>query len=191
MSLQLKGFIEKYTDLPSTEWQNIESAFQRKEYKKDIFLLKEGSICRKFYFLETGIVRFFYNVDGNEITKVFTVAPYCFTSKNSFLKQIAAPENIQVIDKAIIWETTYSKYKELEQLNSWSTFIQKLLSEIQEFSEEFHLQSKTETADIRYKRFCERYHPSIVQKIPLKFLSSFLGIAPQSLSRIRKEIHRK
>ncbi len=191
MCKQLKGLIKKYTELPLSEWQIIENAFHKNEYKKDSILLTEGSICRKFYFIETGIVRFFYNIDGNEITKVFTVAPYCFTSKNSFLKQIAAPENIQIIDKAIIWETTYSKYKELELLNSWRIFIQKLLSEIQEFAEEFHLQSKTETADIRYKRFCERYHPSIVQKIPLKYLSSFLGIAPQSLSRIRKEIHRK
>lgn len=183
----LKSFIEKYTDLPSSEWQIIEKAFHKNEYKKDTMLLTEGNICGKFYFIESGIVRFFYNVDGNEITKVFTVAPYCFTSKTSFIKQEIANESIQVIDNAIIWETTYSNYKELESLNSWRIFIQKILAEVQEFAENFHLASKTKTAEIRYQKFCERYHPGIIQKIPLKYISSFLGIAPQSLSRIRKK----
>jgi len=188
---KFKTFIEQYTILPLTEWQIIKNSFQKKEYKKNSFILEEGSICRHFYFLESGLIRYFYNVDGNDITKVFTIAPYCFTSKTSFIKQTISKESIQVIDKAIVWETTYSKYKELEMLDSWRIFIQKILNEIQEFAEEFLLEAKTETADIRYQKLYDKYHPSIIQKIPLKYLSSYLGIAPQSLSRIRKKINLK
>ena len=46
------------------------------------------------------------------------------------------------------------------------------------------------SAEDRYKKILEEYPKSIVQKIPLKYLASFLGIAPQSLSRIRKKIQK-
>jgi len=67
--------------------------------------------------------------------------------------------------------------------------MKKLLNEIQEFSENFYFEIRTITAEERYKRILKDYPEEIVNKIPLKYLSSFLGIAPQSLSRIRKKYH--
>lgn len=67
--------------------------------------------------------------------------------------------------------------------------MRKILNEIQEYTDEFFLEAKTETAETRYKNLLEKYPASLIQNIPLKHLASFLGIAPQSLSRIRKKIH--
>ncbi len=77
---------------------------------------------------------------------------------------------------------------ELEKIESWNTFIRKLVNEVQEYTETFLMEVRTETAEKRYEKLMQRY-PTVIHKIPLKHLSSFLGIAPQSLSRIRKKLH--
>ncbi len=90
-----------------------------------------------------------------------------------------------------MWRLSFDQYKKLEELNSWNIFIRKLLNEIQEYAESFYLDIRTMTAENRYRKILTEYPDELVQKIPLKHLSSFLGVAPQSLSRIRKKIINK
>lgn len=182
-----RQFIEKYQILTDSEWQAIEQFFHEKEFKKNEMILEEGKICRYFYFLEKGLIRFCNNINGEDLTKTFTIAPYCFTSKISFRKQTASNESIQALENTKVWQITYEDYKKLEQEHSWNRFIRKLLNEIQEYSESFYLEIRTMTAEDRYKKILNDYPEDLLQKIPLKHLSSFLGIAPQSLSRIRKK----
>lgn len=186
--MAFRKFIERYTELPAADWETIQHAFERKEFAKNEIILEEGSICKHFYFMEEGLIRFYLNNDGDEMTKFFTAAPYCFTSKNSFRYQKPAEESIQALDKLIVWQTTFKQANELQELKSWNTFTRKFLHEVQSYMEELLLEVKTKTASQRYEILMEKY-PELTQKIPLKQLSSFLGIAPQSLSRIRKITH--
>ncbi len=186
--MNLRQFIEGYVKLTDTDWQLIEDLFQRKEFKKNELILEDGKVCKHFYYLESGLIRFFYNVDGDDITKTFTIAPYCFTSKTSFRKQSASNEGIQALEQTTVWQVSYANYKKLETLNAWNIFIRKLLNEVQEFSDSLHLEMKTMTAEDRYIKITQTYPDEIIGKIPLKHLSTFLGVAPQSLSRIRKRL---
>ncbi len=186
--MDLREFIENYTKLTDSEWYSIELLFEIKEFNKNEIILEEGKICRYFYYLESGLIRFYNTIDGIDLTKTFTIAPYCFTSKISFRKQMASNEGIQALEKTKVWQISNVNYKKLEGLNSWNIFMRKLLNEIQEFSESFYLDIRTMTAEERYLKILEEYPNALIQKIPLKHLSSFLGIAPQSLSRIRKKI---
>ena len=83
----LKRFIENYSTLTDNEWNTVESVFEKKIYNKNEIILEIGNACRYFYFLESGLIRFYNYHEGNDITKTFTIAPYCFTSKISFRKQ--------------------------------------------------------------------------------------------------------
>jgi CRP-like cAMP-binding protein len=185
----LRKFIERYSKLKDSEWHSIEQLFVVREFNKNEIILEEGKVCRFFYFLDSGLIRFYNTIDGNDLTKTFTIAPYCFTSKISFRKQTASNEGIQALEKTKVWQISYENYKNLEELNSWNIFIRKLLNEIQEFSESFYLEIRTMTAEDRYRKMVNEYPNELIQKIPLKYLSSFLGVAPQSLSRIRKKVH--
>lgn len=187
--IAFRKFIEQYAPIPNDEWEIICQAFERNEFARNEVILEEGTICRHFYFLEEGLVRFFLLVDGNDITKFFTIAPYCFTSKDSFRNQKPATENIQALEKTVVWQTTLKKANELLDLKSWNTFTRKFVHEVQSYTEELLMESKTETAENRYFKLLEK-HPDVIHKIPLKHLSTFLGIAPQSLSRIRKKTDR-
>jgi CRP-like cAMP-binding protein len=184
--LAFRKFIENYTELSEPDWQVISQAFERKEFRKNELILGEGCICRYFYFLEEGLIRFFVMNDGDDVTKFFTAAPYCFTSKDSFRHQKAAQESIQALEKTVVWQTTLKQANELLELKSWNTFTRKFVHEVQSYVEELLMESKTKTAEERYHKLKINY-PEIIQKIPLKHLSTFLGIAPQSLSRIRKK----
>jgi CRP/FNR family transcriptional regulator, anaerobic regulatory protein len=186
----LREFIEKYVKLNDAEWQKIEDFFKKREYGKNETILEPGEVCRYFYFLESGLIRFYGLVDGNDLTKTFTIAPYCFTSKISFRKQSESTEGIQALEKSIVWQISYGQFKKLEELHSWNVFIRKLLNEIQEFSESFYMDIRTMTAEERYINILKDYPGELIQKIPLKHLASFLGVAPQSLSRIRKNIQK-
>jgi CRP-like cAMP-binding protein len=189
--LDFRNFIEHYSKLSDEEWQEIDLMFDYIDYEPNEIILNEGEICRYFYFLETGLIRFHNFIDGDDITRTFTIAPYCFTSNISFRRQSPSGEAIQALDKTTVRRISYKNYKKLEGYNSWNMFIRKLLNEIQEFSEAFYLDIRTKTAEQRYLKLIEEYPDEILNKIPLKHLSTFLGIAPQSLSRIRRKFNDK
>lgn len=185
--LEFRKFIENYTSVSELEWQTISKCFERKTLQKNEIILKEGEVCKYLYFLENGLLRYFINKDGNDITKFFTFAPYCFTSQFSFNSEKPATENIQALEKSIIWQITFKQSNELFELKSWTIFARKIIQEVQFYTEEILEEIQTETAESRYQKMLKN-DIEITNRIPLKHLASFLGIAPQSLSRIRKKL---
>ncbi|MBI3218538.1 MAG: Crp/Fnr family transcriptional regulator [Bacteroidetes bacterium] len=182
-----RQFIENYVILSEKDWNQISDCFVKRLVEQDEILLTEGQICRHLYFIESGLLRYFINKDGNDITKFFTDAPYCFTSQVSFNAEKPSTENIQAIEQSVIWQTDLKQANDLLELKCWNTFVRKLIQEVQYYTEEILQEIQTETAENRYKKMIET-NPQLLQKIPLKYLASYFGIAPQSLSRIRKKI---
>ena len=82
---------------------------------------------------------------------------------------------------------TFEDTYRLLKITNWSNFIRELIQEVQSFTEEILEELQTETAEIRYRKMLESNN-NLLQRVPLKHLASYLGIAPQSLSRIRKNI---
>lgn len=183
----LRKFIENYTSLPTDEWKQISDCFEKQVIEKDEIVLQEGKVCRHLYFVESGLLHFYINKDGNNITKFFTEAPYFFTSQSNFNSQKPANENIQAIEKSIVWQISYNQVNELYNLKSWTDFARKIIQEVQFFTEEILEELQTETAEFRYKKMLKN-EPEFLKRIPLNILASYLGIAPQSLSRIRKKL---
>jgi CRP-like cAMP-binding protein len=188
--LEFRKFIENYTTLSLSDWEIISNCFEYREIEKNEIILQEGEICKHLYFLETGLLHYFINKEGNEITKFFTNAPYCFTSQMSFNNEKPATENIQAIEKSVVWQITLKQSNELFELESWTIFAKKILQEVQFFTEEILEEIQTETAEFRYRKMVTN-DAELTNRIPLKYLASFLGIAPQSLSRIRKKLVEK
>lgn len=179
--------MENYTSLPTDEWKQIFECFVKRIVEKDEVILQEGKVCKYLYFVESGLLHFYINKDGKSISKFFTEAPYFFTSQSSFNAQKPATENIQAIEKSIVWQISYNQVNELYNLKSWMDFARKIIQEVQFFTEEILEELQTETAEFRYEKMLKK-KPELLKRIPLKILASYLGIAPQSLSRIRKKI---
>jgi len=182
----LKQYIEQYTLLNNEDWLLISSKFEQTTVKANSYLLQEGKVCRHLYFLEAGLLRYFITKDGKEINKFFTVAPYCCTSQVSFTSGLPATENIQALEDSVVWRINLQSANELLALTSWNTFIRKLIQQVQSYTENILQELQTSTAETRYKKMLES-NPALLQRVPLKHLASYFGIAAPSLSRIRKK----
>jgi CRP-like cAMP-binding protein len=182
-----RQFIHNYTLLSNEDWAMVETHLVRMEVKKETILLQEGKICRHLYFLESGLLRFFILRNGNDVTKYFTDIPYCFTSIKSFEGQKPATESIETLEDTVLWAMTFECVQLLQRLPAWSTFSRKLVQEVQTYTDEILEDMQTETAENRYKKMLLGNDP-LLQRVPLKHIASYLGIAPQSLSRIRKSV---
>ena len=183
----LRAFITNYTPVCDADWSQIEPCLVRQEVGKNTVLLAEGTVCRHLYFLESGLLRFYILKDGTEITKYFTDVPYVFTSQKSFTSQQPAKESIETLEDSVLWRVTYEDAFRLLAMDAWNTFIRKLIQEVQSFTEEILEAVQTETAENRY-RLLLATQPALIQRVSLKHVASYFGIAPQSLSRIRKNI---
>jgi CRP-like cAMP-binding protein len=186
----LKKFIENYTALSVNEWDKISQVFTQRKIAKNEMILQEGMICRNFYFLESGLLRYFYNIDGNEVVKTFTFPPFCFTSEASFINQRPSIESIQALEDSIVLQADIQQYKELENIDSWKKFTYGLLDEVDRFSKLMIIHLKTQSPEQRYLWLIQNYPQSILQRISQKDLSSFLGITPQSFCRIKNNLHK-
>ncbi|MEL7424436.1 MAG: Crp/Fnr family transcriptional regulator [Bacteroidota bacterium] len=186
-----RSYITQYTSLSQGDWEQIAACLTERIYSKGTILLEEGKICRKLYFLESGLMHFYVNRDGREVTKFFTEPPYCFTSQRSFNKDLPAGESIQAITDSRVWEMNKSDaFRLLDELPSWNTFVRTLIQEVQYYTEVILEDLQNKTAEERYaEMIVER--TALLEQLPLKYLASYLGIAPQSLSRIRKRFYER
>jgi CRP-like cAMP-binding protein len=186
----LQSYIQNYVPLSSADWEQIEPYFKRRMIDVGEHLLEEGEICRHLHFVESGLFHYYILKDGTPRTKFFTIAPYLFTSQRSFNEQIPAQESIQAIELSIVWSISYDDHQKLMALPSWNLLARKVTQEVQFFTEQILEDLQNETAEARYRHLLEN-QPDLLQRIPLRFLASYLGIAPQSLSRIRQKIATK
>lgn len=182
-------FIHTYTALPEADWQEIEPHLRPLQLSAETILLNPGEVCRYLYFLESGTLRYFRtDADGRDTTQFFTLAPYCFTEQRSFSREEPSVVGIETLDACKLWAIPRSKaFELLDQLPGWNTFVRKLIQEVQYFTEEILADILNRSPRERYISLLNNQDP-LLQRVPLKYLASYLGIAPQSLSRIRRDL---
>jgi CRP-like cAMP-binding protein len=185
---ELKAYLAPYK-LPDNALSDFTAALQWHQWKPRSYLLETGQTAHYMYFLASGLARFFFlNQQGQEVTSDFYFAPGFITSVTSFVNQAPSRFTIQTllpVEALAISRNDlldlYDKHPQLERMG-------RILTE-QAYSEaEKHLLSLLNDAPKeRYLRLLKEY-PQYIQHIPLQYLASYLGITPESLSRIRKRI---
>jgi len=182
-----RSFINSYHRITDAEWSAVQELLVRREIRKGEILLPQGKVCRHVWFIESGLMRYFVDRDGLDVSKFFTIAPYCFTSQRSFNTLAPAKESIEALEDGIIWQLSKTKADDLLALPGWAAFVRALTQEVQFFTEEILEGLQNQTAEARYQEMLRVGDP-LLSRVPLKHLASYLGIAPQSLSRIRKRL---
>lgn len=135
-------------------------------------------------------MRFTYDKGGDIYSKYFTAAPYCLTSQASFLMDTPSSEGIQALENCKVYLLEKASAYQLLKLEAWNSFVRQLVQEVQINTDSIYQESQTLSAEERYKKLVQENY-SLLQRIPQKHVATFLGIAPQSLSRIRKRIAEK
>ncbi|MCG8581993.1 MAG: Crp/Fnr family transcriptional regulator [Bacteroidales bacterium] len=180
--------ITQYSPLSDDEVDFARTHFPIKKYEKNELIFQEGNIANSIYFILEGCVRLFYNVDGKEKTAFFYTEGKFMCANESFLKEIPARENFQaledttliVIHKAIDIEMV-KRFSNLEMVERLA-LIDELISS-NRMIESFVTKSPSE----RYIDLL-RTNRELFQRVHQQYIASYLGISPESLSRIRKRI---
>lgn len=154
---------------------------------KGKFLLKQGEVCTSYYYIHKGVLRSFLKFGDREITIWINPENEITTSIRSMNGSKPANENIQAIEDCelvvIPFEIMESIYEKFPETN---IFGRKLLQEYYAASEERVYICRIPDARSRYQHFIDS-RPELVNRIPLKYIASYLGITLETLSRLRSK----
>jgi len=184
----LLNAIRYFIPLSASDEEVVRRLFHKKVFKKGEHLLGAGNVCRYVTFIETGLVRYYINSDGEERTTYFNKEGEFVCNYASFVPQIPSYVNIQALEDTSIFVIGFNDlqvfYREVEygerfgRLGIEQVFLN-AISQIGSFY--------TDPPELRYSKFLSDFR-DIVQRIPQYHIASYVGIKPQSLSRIRKRI---
>lgn len=181
----LLRFIALHCQLDEEARTAMNSVIREKVYKKGDKIIREGTVCNKIFFLETGLVKTLFRTDSREYIMRFFSESNVFSVLDSFLEQKPSQYEIVALEDSTV---SYILYDDLQTLCSKyhhvETFYRKLLSmAVIEMMNRVG-RSLEETGIIAYNRFIQN-QGHLLQRISLADLASYLGITQVSLSRIR------
>lgn len=183
----LKTFISKYVSLPAAELEAISTRFKRKLIPKNSHLLRPGDTCRDLVFVQSGCLRLYYLKDGVEVSVWFAFAQSSAMEIYSFISGKPTDYFIQATeDSEVLYlprTELYGLYRDQPKMqemmrNFWEDVILHLIDRFTALQKD--------SAEKRYLDLLGK--PAYLKTIPQKYLASFIGVTPTSLSRIRKRL---
>lgn len=187
---QIKAYLDQIATISNADWDFFISKLKRKTITKKTVFLKINTIENHISFIESGVVRLFIPKENpdKEITFGFSFKNQFISAYDSFLTQTPSAYQLQALTDTTMLSITYADLQLVYNNTQIGNLIGRLTAE-----RLFLLKSKREqnllnlTAEERYiKLFKER--PELLRIIPLKYISSYIGVTAQALSRIRKRL---
>ncbi|SMC39084.1 Crp/Fnr family transcriptional regulator [Cellulophaga tyrosinoxydans] len=185
-------FLESNIPIEKSAVSAYVSTLKIRKVKKGEQLLKQGDICQHTFFVEKGLLRYF-SIDKKGKENVLQFAPenWFITDRESVYFNQPSKYYIDALEdsEVLVLEKNFVE-KISEQNNSFEEFNNKLLhNHIRSLQKRIELLLSA-TAEERYLDFIKVY-PNLLLRVPQTLIASYLGITPESLSRVRKELATK
>lgn len=188
MITPLLTYLEQYTPLTSEEKQYLIDHIPVQTYSKGHHLLCEGEVSNAFYFIQEGAVRLYYSTGLEEKTAFFYFENMFVSSYESFTKQTPSKHNVQTIEPSQVAIISFDiAYQLLERFPKFEFLARVIMEEELIVCQEIISSFVTLNAEKRYLQLIESKSP-LLKRIPQYHLATFLGVTPETLSRIRKRI---
>ncbi|UKB84866.1 Crp/Fnr family transcriptional regulator [Chryseobacterium sp. MEBOG06] len=186
----LDNLISKIKSLSNFSQSDVDlftGSLEERCIKKGEHILEEGQICRHLFYIQTGLMMVYKNNDGIEI-------PYCFMAENewiglmkSFNEKIPSDKAIKALEDTKLFRLSADKLEQLFKLQPKflilkNDYLEHTLMEVARHSADLRLLD----AKNKYFKFREN-NPTLINRIPQYYIAAYLGVKPQSISRIRKE----
>ena len=188
----MKEFIEYILQFGTLNAHQIDLISKKaviKELSKEEYFSEAGKISQEVGFVLEGIVRVcYYNNKGEEVTKYFIEENNLVVDLESFENEIPSSAYVPAVTDCKILIFSRKNWQELsDTIVGWDAIVHKLISKALRQKVERRSPLISEDATTRYLTFLEIY-PNVVNRVPLSYVASYLGITQSSLSRIRKNI---
>lgn len=186
---ELFDFILRFGNLNPQQIDFITTKATEISIPKEEYFSEAGKIARQVAFVVEGIMRVcYYDNKGEEITKYFIEENNLLVDLESFDNEIPSSSYVQAVTDCKLIVFQRKDWLELLQtIVGWETIVHKIISRALLQKVERRSPLVSEDATTRYLKFLEIY-PTVVNRIPLSYIASYLGVTQSSLSRIRKNI---
>ena len=184
---ELLGFFGRFQVLNIEDREALLPIVKTHQISKNTLLQEIGDTCKNIYFIHRGVARIFYYKDGNDVTELFALEGEVIARVESLFSGKPSLKGIQILEDSIV---TGINTPALFALYDNHPRIERLFRKI--FENE-HVQTVLRLESLQFHSAEERYQmlisqtPNLIQRIPLKYIASFLGITQTSLSRIRSK----
>ncbi len=185
----LYNAIASTTTLNNEDKELCKTYFEPITVKKNDIIEVENKQPEHLYFINDGYIRlFYYDDNGDEVTTTITAPLQFVTSFLPFIHQTKSTENVECVTDCNLLRVGHQDLKKLiDTSESFKTFSLIIFQGAMSASQHRANDLATLSAEQRYKKLIDQ-QPEVIQNIPIQYIASFLGIKPQSLSRIQKNI---
>ncbi|MBC8042494.1 MAG: Crp/Fnr family transcriptional regulator [Rhizobacter sp.] len=188
MDGQLRSVFESLAKFTDADWEKLEAAFVPKKLAAKESVLNRGEVCRSVAFIKSGLLRYYYLVGGEEITgnfffeNAFAADIESFSLQKPAIQTIDAVENCELL--CLGYEDLQRLYGEIPVLERcFRLFFERLIVFAQQRTASFLF----DTPEQRYLNLIKQ-RPKVLQRVPQYMIASYLGITPESLSRVRHRL---
>lgn len=187
-------FFQKFREkvpLTAQEEEHIKSYLTPKKVRKRQYLLQEGDVCKALVFVEKGLLRGYLVDDAGEHIVQFAKEGWTIADLLSFLASEPSSYNIDAIEDSeviLIGKTVHEEL--LKTVPKYETYFRLLITNAYVALQKRLTRFMKATAEDQYTTFTRMY-PDIVQRVPQHMIASYMGLTPETLSRVRKKISKK
>jgi CRP-like cAMP-binding protein len=188
MKTRFLNHFSRISPLTQEESKVIADSIRIEHYKKGTTLLKEGQVSIETYFVLEGCIREYIETDGEEKTTNFFTEEQWVISLSNFNPQIPTSHNLVCTEDCTLAIGNEKEAQEMfKQFPRFETISRVIMEEY--FTEQKKLLTSflTDSPEQRYLKLLGS-RPDIFQRVPLYQLASYIGVKPESLSRIRKRV---
>lgn len=186
---QIKGFYQNsIPQLQDDEWDCLQRQLTFQFVKKGELLTRNGEICKQVSFINKGLLRMYYLVDGKEVSTAFVRENNHLAQYDSFLTRQPAAGNIDALEDSELINLSYDNMQKLyDEKPVFQIFGRKIAEMLFIMVSSQTNSLLTLTPEERYKAVLEK-QSFIIQRVPQYMIASYIGITPEHLSRLRRRM---
>ncbi len=188
---KLIDLINTYQELSEKDEILILNNITRRKYSKGELIFRSGNIAKDLYLLTKGLVRLYYDRDGEDKTAFFFTEGQFICAGDSYVNKVPAKENYQALEETELYVFSEEAVIRLLQASPKFEIIARIATENELIQCQKMIASfVTKSAEERYLELIET-NPELFQRVPQHYIASYLGISPETLSRIKSRVFRK
>ena len=184
----LNNYLRQFPHYKPEVFEDIRPYLSIKSIEEGDYFLRNGKISKEIGFIEKGLLRLYYLNDGKEITNCFCDENNIITAYSSLITQTESDIAIQAIEPSQLIVFSFDSLQKLYEKNLFWQQLGRLAAESEFMRTECHHRFLRDlSATERYKQILDE-EPELLNRVPLNYLATYLQVAPETLSRIRKKI---